>query len=203
MRRRTLLGAAAAAPLAGCVGLPSFLREPSAAPGTLATMLDDQGFWCGARPDADLLTNALLAFQKAHGLAPTGTVDGATQTALTRATPYRGKVDTGHALEIDLRHQVAARTRDGVLLVGANASVPPTDTVRLGEREVRSGLPTGRFRLRSSDGLLSFLPPYEVYGQGGLLVDSTATRGVALPTPVLDELNRRELLAPGLLVLVY
>ncbi len=77
--------------------------------------LVSMGYWLGAVDGGyGLLTSqAVTAFQKIHGLARTGRVDFATQTALLRATRPHPASTSGYVIEVDKARQVVFVARDG------------------------------------------------------------------------------------------
>lgn len=66
---------------------------------------------------------AIMAFQKYHGLPASGEVDEATAAALTTTTERaRGASDTGHLVEVDKARQLLFLIKDGHTLWTINAS---------------------------------------------------------------------------------
>lgn len=112
----------------------------------LQSRLVELGYWLG-EPDSDyghLTTQAVLAFQKAEGLARDGIAGPATLAALDVAVRPVPRSAGGDLLEIDLERQILLIVQDG-----QTAWVLNTSTGRSGWRT-----PPGDFRIeRQIDGM--------------------------------------------------
>ncbi len=97
---------------------------PDAAVMTYQQQLVALGYWLGT-PDGvnGVTTNqALVALQKAAGLARTGTFSPETAAALAAGTRPRPQSTTGHVIEVDLAHQLVLIVTNGHLDVILNTS---------------------------------------------------------------------------------
>lgn len=90
----------------------------------LQARLVELGYWLGT-PDAtfdDLTAQAVVAFQKAEGLARDGVVGPATIEALGTAERLRARSTTGSLIEVDLQRQLLLVVRDGEVEWALNTS---------------------------------------------------------------------------------
>jgi hypothetical protein len=81
----------------------------------LQQRLQGLGFWLGAADGTygPLTSHAVVAFQKANGLARDGIVGSATARALDGATRPRARSTSGRVIEVDLQRQILLVVRDG------------------------------------------------------------------------------------------
>jgi peptidoglycan hydrolase-like protein with peptidoglycan-binding domain len=84
--------------------------------------------------------DAVTAFQKLHGLARTGTVDGRVWTELERATVPRARYPGDH-VEVSKRLQVLFVVRDGLVALVSTVSTGATGNTPLGHFRVYSKVP--------------------------------------------------------------
>lgn len=105
--------------------IPAVGRESGAATAIVQQRLLDLGFWLQAvNGDYGVTTRqAVMAFQKYHGLPPTETVDEATAAALGAAThKAHGRANSGTLVEVDKTRQLVFLVENGVTLWAINAS---------------------------------------------------------------------------------
>ena len=126
---------------------PAELRTGATGPEVvrLQQRLSGLGFWVGSTDGvfSTAIAHAVVAFQKLAGLTSDGIVGAATSAALESATAPRPRSSTGHALEIDLTHQV---------LIVADAGTA-TAVLDISTGAVAGTTPTGRFTItRQVDG---------------------------------------------------
>jgi peptidoglycan hydrolase-like protein with peptidoglycan-binding domain len=204
--------------------------EPAAADGTLElgesgpevqhlqARLSDRGFWLGT-PDGrygQLTRQAVMAFQKAHGLGRDGVAGPATLAALDTAGPVVPREPGGNHLEIDLARQILI-----VVEGGAPKWVLNTSTGN-GEAYANPGggtgvatTPPGSFTItREIDGLREaplgtlYRPKYfnggiAIHGSGSIPAYPASHGCARLTNAAMDLLWGSGLAAVGTPVLVY
>jgi putative peptidoglycan binding protein/L,D-transpeptidase-like protein len=122
----------------------------------LQTRLHSLGYWIGTLDGnyGTLTIQAVMAFQKYHGLARTGQVDTQTRDLLAVATrPVPRSTGSGRLIEIDKTRQVLMVVQDGQVLWAFNTSTgTETEYVHEGRRGF-AHTPEGHFTLfRQIDG---------------------------------------------------
>lgn len=138
------------------------------------------GYWVGS-PDGTfgLLTEqAVLALQKAAGIAPDGVVGPRTADALDRGVLPAVRSTSGHVVEIDLAHQLLSFVTDGRLGAVLNTSTGGNQPYSSGGRVELAVTPPGRYAVfRQVDG--ADVSPLGVLWRPKYFVGGIAVHGYA------------------------
>jgi peptidoglycan hydrolase-like protein with peptidoglycan-binding domain len=210
--------------LATTTGLaPASLGERGDHVTAIQNRLNEMGYW-NADPAgrySTLTSQAVMAFQKVHGLRRTGQADQQTVDVMSGAAAPRPRTTSGDVVEIDKARQVMFVVRGGRAVYTFNVStgsqVPYTE--RTDDGRLVSGdavTPDGRFSIqygrpdgwRISDLGRLWRPRYFVGGiavHGSLSVPSyPASHGcVRVTTPAMDFIWAADLLPRGMGIWVY
>lgn len=204
--------------------------QPAAADGTLELgeagpevqllqqRLSDRGFWLGT-PDGrygQLTRQAVMAFQKAHGLGRDGVAGPATLAALDTAGPVAPRDPTGNHLEIDLARQILIVVEGGATKWVLNTSTGNGEAYASpGGGTAVAATPTGSFTIyREIDGLREaplgtlYRPKYfnggiAVHGSGSIPAYPASHGCARLTNAAMDLLWASGLAHVGTPVLVY
>jgi len=204
--------------------------EPAAADGTLELgesgpevqalqqRLSDRGFWLGT-PDGtygQLTRQAVMAFQKAHGLSRDGVAGPATLAALDTAGPVAPRDASGSHLEIDLARQILIVVEGGATKWVLNTSTGNGEAYASpGGGTAVASTPTGSFTIyREIDGLREaplgtlYRPKYftggiAIHGSGSIPAYPASHGCARLTNSAMDLLWASGLANLGTPVLVY
>ena len=204
--------------------------EPAAADGTLELgesgpevqalqqRLSDRGFWLGT-PDSrfgQLTRQAVMAFQKAHGLSRDGVAGPATLAALDTAGPVPPRDPSGNHLEIDLARQILIVVEGGATRWVLNTSTGNGEAYASpGGGTAVASTPTGSFTVyREIDGLREaplgtlYRPKYftggiAIHGSGSIPAYPASHGCARLANGAMDLLWASGLATLGTPVLVY
>ena len=204
--------------------------EPAAADGTLELgesgpevqalqqRLSDRSFWLGT-PDGtygQLTRQAVMAFQKAHGLSRDGVAGPATLAALDTAGPVAPRDASGSHLEIDLARQILIVVEGGATKWVLNTSTGNGEAYASpGGGTAVASTPTGSFTIyREIDGLREaplgtlYRPKYftggiAIHGSGSIPAYPASHGCARLTNSAMDLLWASGLANLGTPVLVY
>lgn len=203
---------------------------PAAADGTLELgesgpevqllqeALSDRGFWLGT-PDGrygQLTRQAVMAFQKAHGLGRDGVAGPATLAAVDTAGPVGPREAAGNHLEIDLARQILVVVEGGATKWVLNTSTGNGEAYASpGGGTAVAATPTGSFTIyREIDGLREaplgtlYRPKYftggiAIHGSGSIPAYPASHGCARLTNAAMDLLWASGLASLGTPVLVY
>ena len=184
----------------------------------LQQRLTDLGYWLGA-PDGtygQLTRQAVMAFQKAEGLARDGVAGPATLAALDGADRVRPRATTGSHLEIDLSRQLLLVVEDGRTRFVLNTSTGNGETYAAPSGgTATAATPTGTFAVqREIDGVRRaplgdlYRPKYfnggiAIHGAGDIPAQPASHGCARLTNAAMDLLWATGAAALGTTVIVY
>lgn len=185
---------------------------------TLQNRLTRQGFWLGGidGQNGPATRQAILAAQKAAGLARDGIAGPATLTAIRKGIRVTPRSKTGHVIEIDKRRQlliVADRGRATTIL---NTSTGNGQLYRTtGGRTARATTPVGSFRVqRQVTGWETaplgrlyapkyFVGGYAIHGSTSIPAWPASHGCVRVSVPAMNHIWQKKLAPIGARVNVY
>lgn len=180
--------------------------------------LSDLGYWVGSvdGKSGQSTQQALMAFQKVQGLAPSGKADSATLSALTVAVRPAPASSSGSLIEIDKKRQVIFFVADGKTQWVLNTSTGTEKAYSTNGHKGVAHTPTGSFKvMRAIDGYRTaelgvlYRPRYftndgiAIHGSGSIPA-SPASHGCArVSNAAMDFIWSNKLMEVGKTVWVY
>jgi lipoprotein-anchoring transpeptidase ErfK/SrfK len=200
---------------------PRLLKQGVSGPEVTALQntLNELGYWNGEADGSygDLTAQAVMAYQKAAGIAADGVAGPDTQKAIAEKIRPSIRTTSGNAIEVDLQAQLVKVVIDGSLKYTFNTSTGSGQTyLQKDDPDPQVAItPTGKFTIqRSIDGMRTsklgklwrpryFYEGYALHG-ATYVPNYPASHGcVRLANPVIDFVWSAELAPIGRTVWVY